>query len=145
MKDNRPGLTLIPGLAVGCAPSERIALSLVHPMEHIDVPRRAIRRIEALEEFTYVDRQARKTWTFHSPCVELSFAQAIGARIWRLTQRIVDQPMELVVGGECVARPVVREPIGLQGSFQISAYDIAEAQALAHRLRAAWSMLRVVG
>jgi hypothetical protein len=144
MKSNRLGLTVIPGLAIGSEPPQRIALSLVHPRERIDIPVGAIRRIEAREEFTLWEKG--KLWMFRSPRVEVSVIQAIRDQIRRLTKDIVDEPMEIVVAGECVARPIVREPLGSQECFQISASDLAEAHALAHRLRAKWSKahLRVI-
>jgi preprotein translocase subunit SecD len=56
-----------------------------------------------------------------------------------LTRKIVGEALEVFVGGECVASPIVREPLCGEASFQISANDLAEAEALAQRLRIGWS------
>jgi hypothetical protein len=137
-RSHRPALTVICGRADGGAPPARIALSLVHARERIDIPVSAVVRIEAREEFTVCDWGTRRLWTFPSPHVEVCFTPAIHARIYRLTRQIVDEPVEIIVGSECVYRPIVREPLRGQG-FRISAFDLAEAHALAHRLRAGWS------
>lgn len=134
-RSHRPELTVIPGGAVGNAPATRIALSLLHARERIDIPVNAVLRIEARGEITICER--RTLWTFRSPHVEVSFAANIHERIYRLTRQIIDEPMDILVGEECVSRPIVREP--LRGPcFQISAFDLAEAHALAERLRTRW-------
>jgi preprotein translocase subunit SecD len=46
-----------------------------------------------------------------------------------------DEPMGIVVDGECISSPIVREPLCSQESFCISASDMTEARVLAHRLR----------
>jgi len=135
---NRPELTVIPGRAVGNTPPARIALSLVHSRERIDIPVNAILCIEAHGEITFCERGTKKLWTFRHPHVEVCFAPTIHDRICRLTRQIVGEPMEIIVGGECVSQPIVREPLCGQ-RFRISAYDLAEAHVLAHRLRTGWS------
>ena len=141
MKGNRLGLTVISGLAVGSTPGrepQRIALSLVHPRERIDIPVTAIYRIESHGAITFWDQETGTIWESPHPHVEVWLSRAVRERIYRLTRHIVDESMEIVVGGECVSRPIVREPLGLQPCFQISADDLAEARALAYRLRMGW-------
>ena len=60
---SRPQLTVISGGAVDNAPAPRIALSLVHARERIDIPVSAVLRIEAGEEFTVCDWGTRRLWT----------------------------------------------------------------------------------
>jgi preprotein translocase subunit SecD len=43
--------------------------------------------------------------------------------------------MDIVVDGECISSPIVREPLCSQESFCITANDMTEARVLAHRLR----------
>jgi hypothetical protein len=134
MRGNRLGLTLIRGLGRADAPRGRIALSLVHPRGRIDVPISAIRSIEAHAEQTFFIQPV----TSSRPHVEVYVSPAIRARMWWLTRQIIDQPLEIIVDGECVSTSIVREPLG-GPSFHISAFDFAEAQALAERLRVGWS------
>jgi hypothetical protein len=139
------GLRLLPGLDIASPPPDRIALSLVHWRQRIDIPIGAISQIEALEEFTL--RESGQVWRFRSPRVEISVIPVARARIWQLTKEIIDEPMAIIVAGECVAKPIVREPLGVQERLQISAWDLAEAKALADRLRARWrkpASLRIV-
>ena len=126
---SRPDLKIVQGGR--SAPAERLALSLVHPRERIDVPVDAIVRITA-----YGEGQA--PWPFHSPHVHVCFNSAIRERIRRLTQHIVDEAMDIVVCGECVSSPIVREPLGEDSCFRISAFNLPEAQALADRMRTGW-------
>jgi preprotein translocase subunit SecD len=118
----------------------------VHPRGCIDIPVAAIQRIEALETMTFYDRETGSLSTASCPRVEIWLDAHMRARIYRLTRRIIDEPLDIVVGGECVSRPIVREPLGTQSSFRISASDLAEAEALAQRLRMGWRRadLRVV-
>jgi hypothetical protein len=142
---DRLGLRLLPGLELDSAPPDRIALSLVHPRERIDIPIGAIPRIEVRGELALWE--SGKPWTCQRPWVEVWVRQPIRTRIWQLTKQIVGEPMEVVVAGECVVKPIIREPLGVQERLQISAWDLAEANALADRLRARWSRpccLRIV-
>ena len=139
MRGNRLGLTIIPGFGRTDEPRERIALSLIHPRGRIDVPVSAIRRIEAHAEQTFFIQDTGKPVTSSRPHVEVDVSPAIRARMWCLTRKIIGEPLKIVVDGECVSAPIVREPLGAQPSFHISAADFAEAQALAERLRVGWS------
>jgi preprotein translocase subunit SecD len=136
MTGKRPELRIVGGW--GSAPAGRIALSIVHPRERIDIPVSEIVRIDAHEDSPWT-ADSGGSWPMRHPCVEVSFTQAIRDRICRLTQQIVDEPMEIIVGGECVSSPVVREPLCTQASFYISASDFAEALALAHQMRTGWT------
>lgn len=135
--DNRLGLKVIQGHEN--APVERIALSLVHPRGRIDIPVSAILRIEAHGDGTVADHDTGRMSTYRGPHVEVCFTQAIRDRICQLTRQIVDEPMEIVVGGERISSPIVREPLCSEACFHISANDLAQAHALAHRMRTGWS------
>jgi preprotein translocase subunit SecD len=137
MRGNRLGLTIIPGFGRADGPRGRIALSLVHPRGRIDVPVSAIHRIEARAEQMFFQNAAQPVRSSR-PHVEVYVSPAICARMWWLTRQIIDEPLEIIVDGECVSAPIVREPLG-GPSFSISACDFAEAQTLAERLRVGWS------
>jgi preprotein translocase subunit SecD len=139
MRGNRLGLTLIRGFGHADAPRGRIALSLVHSRGRIDVPVSAIRRVEAHAEQTFFIQDTGQLVTYSRPYVEVYVSPAIRARMWWLTRQIIDQPLEVIVDGECVSPPIVSEALGAQPSFHISASDFAEAQTLAERLRVGWS------
>jgi hypothetical protein len=139
MSGNRLGLKLIRGHGSESAHVERIALSLVHPRERIDIPVSAILRIEAHGEIAFTEQGTGRPWISPNPHVEICFAEAIRERICQLSRQILDQPWDIVVGGEVVASAIVREPLCSQACFQISANDLAEAHALAHRMRTGWS------
>ncbi len=129
MEKSRRNLKVVKGGR--STPAVRLALSLVHPRERIDVPVAAIVRIVA-----YAERQG--PWPFHNPHVGVWLVASIHERIYRLTRRIVDEPMDIVVCGECISSPVVREPLGPELPIRISAWDFAEAQALADLMRKGW-------
>jgi len=115
--------------------NERIVLSLVHPRGRVDIPAGAIVRIEARDQCALPEQGTGALLVIRRPYVHVCVTQPIRDRICELTSRIVDEPMEIVVDGECVSRPIVREPLCSQESFSISAGDITEARVLAHRLR----------
>jgi hypothetical protein len=138
MRGNPPEMRVIHGHGADTERGERIALSLVHPRERIDVPVSAIVTIEATGESTYAEEGTGRLCTFRSPRVELCFTQAIVERICRLSREIGEEPVEIIVGGECVAKPTIFGPL-TGPCFVISTYDLAEAHALAHRLRTGWS------
>lgn len=137
MTGKRPDLRIVGGR--GHAPAARIALSIVHPRERIDIPVSEIVCIEAHEHSPPEEALTPGAWPMRHPCVEVSFTQPIRDRICQLTRQIVDEPMEIIVGGECVSSPIVREPLCTQASFYISASDFAEALALAHQMRTGWT------
>ena len=69
------------------------------------------------------------------PDVEVCYGRKIQRRMCELTRRIVDEPLEIVIGCEVVAQPVVRERrCGF--CISISAGNAAEAEQLAAKLRA---------
>ena len=55
----------------------------------------------------------------------------IRERIYRLCKQIVGDPQEIVLDGEGVVRPAVREPLGIHESISISQQDYEDAIALA--------------
>jgi preprotein translocase subunit SecD len=65
-------------------------------------------------------------------------------RLYDFTRGSVDEIMEVFVAGRCVTRPVLREPLGTEPSFQISAADCDEACALADELRVGWRLVSLV-
>ena len=124
----------------------RIAFSLVHPRERIDVPVREVRQVEVVAEetFNYPDSRALQTWS--RPIVRVALKPIIRARLYRLTRTIVEQPLAIIVTGEVVARPIVREPLGRYENFCISYWDLDDAREIAAKIRKGWVIpdLRVV-
>jgi preprotein translocase subunit SecD len=114
--------------------ADDIALSLVHGRSGIDVPVSAIRRIEAYATMIFVITETKEERELPSPHVELCYAADIKKRICRLTWRIVEQPMDIVVDCETISKPVVREPL-CGPCLQISASSVVDANALAQRLK----------
>ncbi len=111
----------------------RLALSLVYPRGRIDVGLADVLSIEAVASISFaIDGGSA---TFPAPSVEVKFVPHVNARLHRLTSTMIDEPLDIMVGGEVVARPIVREPLGLQGSFRIAAADIEAAEAMAAKLR----------
>lgn len=113
---------------------ERISFSLVHSRGRVDVPVRSVLRVEVFEDIMFVDTQGA-SWTIPGCGIGINVACDVGMRIFKLTQFIVDEPLGIFVGEDCILKPVVREPIGRYGNFNISACDLDEAQALAARIQ----------
>jgi preprotein translocase subunit SecD len=131
--------------------SEKIAFSLVHPLQCIDVPVGAVLDVEAQHDQTFQldDGSSR---TFPTPHVRVTLAPDIRERLYRLTHTILRydlhiKTLDIVIAGLCLSSPVIREPIGSLPYFSISANDFAEAEVLAAKLRAGFvrTDLRVVG
>jgi preprotein translocase subunit SecD len=138
MASRRPELKVIRGKGSEGPPAERIALSLVHKRERIDIPVSAVVRIEAHAELIVSVRETRQVLAFSEPRVEVWLNQAIRGRISRLSREIIDEPLDIIVGGERISSPIVREPLCSQGCFVISVHDVSEAHALAQRMRTGW-------
>jgi hypothetical protein len=130
----RPSLRVLEGSIADGVRSEKIALSFVHPAARLDVPVRAIRWIEARESFTYLVKGV----LFESPNshVEVCLRADFAMRLYKLTQQIVGDAIEIRVESKCVSKPKVLQPIGWRGRFAISIFDFDEAQAVAAEMRA---------
>ena len=116
----------------------RIALSLVHPRGRIDIPVKDVLKIETRTEETVFSADTQTSETTAAPHVRLEFTADIRARIHRLTSQIVDDELAIVVAGHVICRPLVREPLGLQGWFNIRVNDLEQARDLTARLREGW-------
>jgi hypothetical protein len=127
----RPELTVV----AGSGRTEKIALSLVHASARIDIPASAIHRIEVHEYSRFSKLQP----PLPDPHVEVYLRFDIRARVRRLTRGIVGEPLEILVDGKSVSKPIVREPLD---NLNISIFDLDEAQALAAQLRARCSITR---
>ncbi len=126
---------LVAMLVSGPAAASEIALSLIYQQSRIDIPASAIRRIEAYATQTFIITDTKQAKEYPLPHVELCYTKEIQEQICRLTQQIVEQPMEIVVDCHSISKPVVREPLCSTPFFEISANDIDEANALAQRLK----------
>ena len=118
---------------------DRIALSLVHPREQIDIPVKAVRTIEAVAARTFFLSDGWTSKTYEMPHVVLAFAPYIGVRVHRLTSQIVGEELAIMVAGKIVTRPVVREPHGLRETLCIDVSDMERAEALVAELREGWT------
>jgi hypothetical protein len=127
MAHKQPELTVI----AGSGRTEKIALSLVHSSGRIDIPVTAIHSIEARQYSRFSKR------AFLSAHVEIRLRYDVRARVHRLTRDIIGQPLEVLVGGKSISRPIVREALG---NLNVSAFDFDEAVALAAQLRARCDM-----
>jgi preprotein translocase subunit SecD len=128
-------LAAVGGLQSTTAIAEDIALSLVNPKGRIDVPTGAVARVEARATIAFRNTETNKVVEYPNPHVELCFSKDVRQRVCELTRQIVDQPLAVVVDCQTVTKPIVREPLCTQPCFNISADDIAEADALAQRIR----------
>jgi hypothetical protein len=132
------GLRVIQG---GC--EDRFALSLVSSRGRVDVPVRSLIKVEAHADdpFDFGDNQI-----LERAYVAVWFAPAIREQIFELTSQIVGAPLSVVVDGETVTSAIVREPLGRYASINISIWSLAEAEAIAQKMRAGWRRpeLRVV-
>ena len=138
MAGDRERFRVIEGGCSDCAPKQRIALSLVNPFGRIDVPLSAIFWIEAYGETTFADESGR-ILSFPLAHVAICVRPDFRERIFRLSRQIIGQTLDIVVGGKTVLSPVVREPLCCaDNSFNLSANDFEEAQALAQLLRTGW-------
>ncbi len=132
---------VVAGIAAGIclvgvisADAAELAMSLVYKNERIEIPAKSIRRIEAISSIVIVFPDARGRKELPRPSVEVCYAKNIQEQICKLTRRIVDEPMELIAGCEVISKPVVREPI-CGPCITITAYDMAEAEAIADKIR----------
>jgi len=112
-----------------------IALSFVHEEDRIDVPADAVRGIRAYTTQAFAIKGTWRRIVLDSPGVEICLSEKICAKLRQLTQRIVNEPIDIVVGCEVISSPIVREPMGGSPCIQITAFDVAEARALADKLR----------
>jgi preprotein translocase subunit SecD len=85
-----------------------------------------------------------RIWTFDRPNVGVEFSPEMRKRLFEFTRDIVGEMIEIHIRDRCVFRAVVREPLGSEHAFQLSANDLAEAQALAQELKTGWRPVRTV-
>jgi preprotein translocase subunit SecD len=123
------------GFGSAFANAEDIALSLVHPKGRVDVPVSALGEVKAAATFAFRNTETGQVHEYPDPHVYLCFSEDIQKRICELTRQIVGQPMEIVIDCATISKPIVREPLCTRPCFQVSANDIAEATALAQRIR----------
>ncbi len=123
------------GFGSAFANAEDIALSLVHPKGRVDIPLSAVSRVEAQAMIAFRNTETGQVHEYPNPHVDVCLSEDVRARICQLTQQIVGQPLEIVIDCETVSKPIVREPLCSRPCFEISASDLAEATALAKRIR----------
>ena len=139
-----PIFSTIDGGRTARVPATRIAMSLVvYERKRLDIPLHAMTRIEphATQTFLFEGGGVR---TYDMPHVQIWLTPNLQAKLRAFTKDIVGEIMELHVAHKVVARPVLREPLGNEPAFQISAYDLTEAQALAARLANGWRSVHAV-
>jgi hypothetical protein len=114
MESQRPTFSVIGGRPD--APV-RIALSLVHRRGRIDIPVRDVLQIDARADETFYFPELRASRTYPGAHVKLTLKPDVRARLYRLTRDIVGDPLEILVAGEVISSPIVREPLGIQESL----------------------------
>lgn len=139
-KEFREKFIVLDGLPIDEIPPHRIALSLVHPRERIDIAISAISWIEPRRCKFY--SWGKRSVISRSPYVEICIAPYVREKIYRLSKQIVGGPLDFVIDGEDVIKAVVREPLGIHDCIAISQADYDGTVALAERLRARWSVVR---
>jgi preprotein translocase subunit SecD len=125
----------VTGIGPAVANAEDIALSLVHPQGRIDSPVGALKRVEAGATFAVRNTDTGEVHQRPDPHVEVCYTKDIQERVCELTQKIVGQPMEVVIDCAPVVKPIVRQPLCATPCLMITANDFAEASALAQRIR----------
>ncbi|HUI12404.1 MAG TPA: hypothetical protein VL048_02925 [Xanthobacteraceae bacterium] len=125
------------GYAPTWANADDAVLSLVNPSGRIDIPAKAIIRVEPSGTFAIRNAETGEVSQFPLPHVDLCLSDDIRKRICNLTRQIVGQPLAIVVGCRTVSKPIVREPLCTRPCFEISTSDLAEATALAQQIRSA--------
>jgi preprotein translocase subunit SecD len=122
-------------LGPACADADDIALSLVHPKGRVDIPVSAVQRVDARATTSVRIPQTVEVREYPHPYVEVCFAKDIEERICQLTRQIVDEPLAIVIDCNIVSEPIVMEPLCANPCIRVSANDVAEARALAQRIR----------
>jgi hypothetical protein len=138
IRASREKLRVLDGLSIEEIPSDRIALSLVHSIERIDVAISPIKWIEPRRFKLY--GWGKNTWIARRPFVEICIAPLHSRKDLSVmqTNRRRSPGDRSRRRGRC-SRPAVREPLGIHESISISQQDYEDAIALADRLRARWS------
>jgi len=91
-------------------------------------------------EISFIINRQIKTYPW--PHILITLGSDVRARLYALTRHIVGHPLKILVGEECISEPVVREPLGTQAAFQISIYDLSDAEKLAEKIQAGWIVTR---
>jgi preprotein translocase subunit SecD len=123
------------GLGTMVARAEDIALSLVNPKGRIDIPVGAVKEVSSEAVYRIRNPTTGEVHEYRHPHVDVCLAAEFKERICQLTRQIVEEPLAIVVDCETISEPIVREPICSQSCFRISIFDLADAVALAQRIR----------
>jgi preprotein translocase subunit SecD len=123
------------GIGQSIAKAEEIALSLVNPKGRIDIPVTALEQVQGYATKSFRNAETGAVREIPTPHVDVCVAKEFKERICELTTRSVNEAVAVVVDCETVVKPIVREPLCTQSCFSISTNDLAEANALARRIR----------
>ena len=120
----------------GKAPTyaDEVALSFIHRTGRVDVPANALSKIKAHASRFYLVGEERKRVEFPMPFVEVCYGPVVRKQMCALTREIIDEPIDIVLGCETVASPVVRMPI-CGRCIDISVFEPVDAQVLAAKLQ----------
>jgi hypothetical protein len=143
MVANKPAWRVIDGNDSVPVHAERIAMSLVvRDCKRLDIPVSAVVRVEANAMETFFDGHVPIACDRHH--IRIFLTPNARASLRDFTRDLVDEVMDIWIGNRRIVRLVVREPLGAEPSFHISAGDFAEAQSLADQLRTGWRPMRMV-
>ena len=123
------------GLGPTLADADDIALSLVHPKGRVDIAVSALRRVDASPTFAFRNTETGEVHQYPNPHVEVCFTKDVSERICELTRQIIGEPLAIVVNCKTILKPIVREQLCTRPCLQISADDLAGANALAQQIR----------
>jgi hypothetical protein len=106
-----------------------VELAFAQGLARIKVPATGIRNIEAVV--------SSPTLAPHIDIfvVEICFSRYYSGKICNLTRRFIGKPIEIRVGCELVASPIVREPLCNSSCIDLSADDLPDAERLVAKLR----------
>lgn len=127
--------SVIFGVGKSFAHAEEIAVSFVHAKGRVDIPVSALDQVRAYPTFKFRNSETGVVREFPDPHVEICVTKEFKERVCDLTKKVVGEATAVVVDCETVTKPIVREPLCTRPCFTISANDLAEANALAQRIR----------
>jgi hypothetical protein len=111
---------------------DRIAFSIVHAQDRIDVPLSQVTSVEATPDpfMQSIDKDTKNI------IVSVCYSKHVQAQICALTTKLVGVAVDMQAGCETVSRPVIRQPICQTGCILMSAADQVEAESVAGKIKA---------
>jgi hypothetical protein len=99
-----------------------IAFSFVHKEERIDVPAHAF-WVRTFATQAFAIKGTRRRLVLDRPGLEICLSEDIGAKLRQFTERLIGEPMDIVVGCDVIYSAIIREPIGSLPCIQVTAFE----------------------